>query len=422
MAIKTKMARPNNLTMVISMPKYGLKTFDITVAKDGGTARLDIYGVITSDPWDDNDVSANGVIKAIQDMGKVDRLDIHIHSPGGSVYEGLAILTALRGVEAERHTYVDGAAASMAANLVFVATKGNKHIATNAWIMIHLPRVYTGGTADELRKVADQTERLGNQMANLIAEGTNMSLEEVTNAMKEETWYTAEEALANGFADVIEDSVEFDIAARMEGNEYSHVPERLMERNKPVRRQPPDKSTEEVDKMTKLALTLAMLMTEYPDVFTEAQATVIPSDDIAKAEVKAVGEERQRIQDVFSLAQSHKGLDDIIMPLAFDGKTTKAEAALICMEHFQKLGVTMFDKAKADANGVVEEDGTGEDGSNGSKKRPSEDEPAERAEWDWEHNHDGVREGPNSFLNKKGFLANAKGEAAGRVHKNVNVS
>jgi ATP-dependent protease ClpP protease subunit len=144
----------------------------------------------------------------ISDLKKLSgqRVHLRINSVGGSVVEGTAIYNALRRHQGGLTVHVEALAASMAS---VVAMAGDEvAIADNALLMIHNPWSMSMGDADDLRKEADVLDKLKSTLVNAYKRKTGMDADEISDMMKEETWLGAEEAVALGFADYIEDGME----------------------------------------------------------------------------------------------------------------------------------------------------------------------------------------------------------------------
>lgn len=132
---------------------------------------------------------------------KDQHVNLHIHSPGGSVFEGHAIFNALRLHPGGITTWVDGIAASMAS---VIAMAGNPvKIASNGFLMIHNPWSQAAGGSEEMRKQADVLDKLKDSLVKIYADKSGMSTEEISAAMDDETWFSAEEAVAFGLADEV---------------------------------------------------------------------------------------------------------------------------------------------------------------------------------------------------------------------------
>ena len=129
------------------------------------------------------------------------RINLHIHSPGGSVFEGHAIFNALRNHPAGVTTHIDGIAASMASAIAMAGSPVK--IASNGFLMIHNPWSQAAGGADEMRKQADVLDKLKDSLVKIYAGKSGMSEAEISAAMDAETWYNAAEAVEFGLADEV---------------------------------------------------------------------------------------------------------------------------------------------------------------------------------------------------------------------------
>jgi len=124
---------------------------------------------------------------------------VRINSPGGSVLEGLAIHSLLASHAGRVVVHIDGYALSMASA---VAMAGREiEIAENGWIMLHDPLAAVDGTADELRSTAALLDKSRDQLVNIYATRSGHTAEQIAAMMKQETWFTAAEAVKAGFAD-----------------------------------------------------------------------------------------------------------------------------------------------------------------------------------------------------------------------------
>lgn len=131
----------------------------------------------------------------------VDEIELHINSPGGEVHEGLAILNQLRQHKASVTVVVDGIAASAAS---FIAMGADKVLmAPNAELMIHTAWTLALGDSDDLRKAADDLGRINTNLARIYQGKAGGEVADWLEAMRIETWYSDEEAVAAGLADAI---------------------------------------------------------------------------------------------------------------------------------------------------------------------------------------------------------------------------
>lgn len=134
----------------------------------------------------------------------LESVEVEINSPGGSVFEGQRIYSALRGMSArgvEVTTTVNGLAASMGSVILMAGDK--RRMTHGSRIMIHEASTIAMGDSRTLRKTADLLEGISAEIAGIYAERTGGEQKAIRNLMFAETWMTADEAKTNGFVDVI---------------------------------------------------------------------------------------------------------------------------------------------------------------------------------------------------------------------------
>jgi len=160
-------------------------------------ADLYIFGDITSWPWSEGDVSANGIVKELQSLD-ASEINVHINSYGGEVAEGLAIYNTLKNSNMKVTTICDGFACS-AASVIFMA--GDERIINEAsLLMIHNAWTYASGNAGKLRKAAEDLDKITQASVNAYMNRVSISEEKVKELMDNESWITADEAVEYGFA------------------------------------------------------------------------------------------------------------------------------------------------------------------------------------------------------------------------------
>ncbi|BEL07837.1 Clp protease ClpP [Actinoplanes sichuanensis] len=129
----------------------------------------------------------------------VDRIVLHLNSPGGAAKEGVAIANVLRAHRAHVEVRVDGWAASAAS---VIAMAGNEIVmGVGSQMMIHDAWGFAQGDASEMRKAADMLDSTSDSLAAAYAARTGIPAAEWRAVMKAESWYTAEEAVQAGLAD-----------------------------------------------------------------------------------------------------------------------------------------------------------------------------------------------------------------------------
>jgi ATP-dependent Clp endopeptidase proteolytic subunit ClpP len=197
-------------------------------------------------------VSADQFIADLQKIPADHKILLRIHSPGGEVFDGNAIATALsrRGnVEVQ----IEGIAASMA-TLISLSGRPVK-MAENGFYMIHNPWGAAMGDAEELRKQAELLDRIRGNMVNAYSAKTGQSPEQIGEWMDAETWFTAEQALQAGFVDEVTDRL--DLAA----------------------------SATRFSRLAKFRHAPAALLTPTPERMTENENPEAPLEEIAAATV-----------------------------------------------------------------------------------------------------------------------------------------
>gem|GEM_PF-918706 len=146
-------------------------------------------------------ISSEDVANALKEMGDVDEIIVHINSQGGSVRDGMGIYNLLKKHEATIKVEIDGIAASAAS---FVAMAGDEiEIAENGLLMIHNPRTFFFGDRIELQKELAILDKHKSIIVSTYSSRTDHTRNEIDKMMDEETWFTAKEALEEGFVDSI---------------------------------------------------------------------------------------------------------------------------------------------------------------------------------------------------------------------------
>lgn len=175
--------------------RLNTKKSDWFQIKNAGSKSADVYIYDEIGFWG---TEAREFVSRINGLD-VEQINLHINSPGGSVFEGVTIYNALKQHKAKVAVYIDGLAASIAS---VIAMAGDTiEIASNAMVMIHKPTVVMWGQADDLRKEADLLDKIEDTIIDTYVARTNGDRDQIATWIEEETWFNADEALENGFAD-----------------------------------------------------------------------------------------------------------------------------------------------------------------------------------------------------------------------------
>ncbi len=163
-------------------------------------SELHIYGDITSGGgWfsSESDVSSYQIAKELAELDTSKPLTVYINSYGGEVAEGIAIYNQLKRFERCK-TVVDGYAASIA-SVIFMAGK-ERVMSPSSLLFIHNAWMRTAGNSEQLRKDADDLEKITAASMQAYLEHVNIGEEKLKEMLDTETWLNADEAVEMGFA------------------------------------------------------------------------------------------------------------------------------------------------------------------------------------------------------------------------------
>lgn len=161
-----------------------------------------LYGTI----WEGDGKYIVSQISKLLSKAKTD-VDIHLHTNGGSVFDGNLIYNAIAKAKANITITIDGLAASMGS--IIMLSAHNLKIAENAFIMVHAPSGYQGGNAKDFENTAKLLRSMeGNFIKKLMAK-TQLPEADVKDWMNGDNWFPADEALDLGLVDeVVEPIIE----------------------------------------------------------------------------------------------------------------------------------------------------------------------------------------------------------------------
>ena len=179
--------------------------FTITNAADAAAAEVSIHDEIGS--WG---VSARDFLKELRAIASEKPINLSIHSPGGEVFDGLAIYHALK-ARGNVTVRIEGLAASMASVIAMAGTR--IEMPRNAFLMIHNPSGFAMGDAADMRQLADLLDKIKSSLVAAYRDRTKKTDEDIMDMMDAETWLTGEEAVEHGFADATTDEVALSASA-----------------------------------------------------------------------------------------------------------------------------------------------------------------------------------------------------------------
>ncbi len=195
---------PQANTPTAAAPWYSIRPLSAVSAAARGVqsaAEVFIYGDI-GESWYDDSISASNFVRDINAL-QVEQMTIRINSYGGSVVDGIAIHNAIKRHKASVTVAIDGLAASIAS---LIAMAGDQvEMAENAMLMVHAPWGGVSGNAAEMRAYADMLDAWSQSMSTSYASKTGKTAEEMLALLTDgaDHWYTAADALAEGFVDAV---------------------------------------------------------------------------------------------------------------------------------------------------------------------------------------------------------------------------
>lgn len=189
-----------------------------------------LYGTVGASFWDEEYFTAKMVREMLE--GRTGPLTVRLNSPGGVASEGQAIYTMLRDYDGEVEVVVDAVAMSAASLLAMAGDKITMR--RGSYMLIHDPAMLFAegrGTAEDHKKTATFLDKIADAYADVYAARTGLSKAQARKVMRDETVYTAEEAVAAGFA-TDTDSEEAVEAAAFDYRVYANAPEFLRGKSK----------------------------------------------------------------------------------------------------------------------------------------------------------------------------------------------
>lgn len=210
------------------------KPLNLVRAEGTEEATLYIYDVI--DAW--WGVSALQIAPVIAALDPNTTLHVRVNSPGGDVFEGRAIRTAIKQFKGKTIGHVDGLAASAATTIVDACDE--VEISEGGMYMIHNGWTYAMGNKHEMRKNADLLDKVDAAIVADYARRTGADSKQLIDWMDAETWFSAEEAVAHGFANRLATLPEKAAAENRSWNltAYDKTPKALLEPSPPAANEP----------------------------------------------------------------------------------------------------------------------------------------------------------------------------------------
>ena len=319
-----------------------------------------IYGEIGEYSWWDT-VGSKQFNEDLDQISDVDTLIIRINSPGGEVFAGVAIGNSIKNHKAtNKKVYIDGIAASIASVIAMAGTEIIMY--SNSMMMIHNPSSILWGTAEQMRKKAEDLDKIRDVVIATYQERVSLSKEELIEMLDKETYLTAEIALEKGFITSIDkkeisgkienkmlviNGVNFDI------NKYPKFPVSGFlnfsnTKNIDDIKQTDLNKEEEIINMAgnngqgkPEEISVNSIKENYPEIYNEIRS-------------QAITEERNRMIGIDEIAETTQN-KELVNTAKKEGKT-KEQLALDILNYQSGLGKTEIEKMQADSKGIEEVD------------------------------------------------------------------
>jgi ATP-dependent protease ClpP protease subunit len=198
-------------------PRGGQDNWFRITNKSAGSAEVYIYDVIGE--WGQ---PASEFVNQLREVD-AEEIQLHVNSPGGNVYDAVAILNSLRSHPARVVATVDGLAASAAS---FIVQAGDEIVMSrNSEMMIHDARGIAVGDTKVMADLAERLDQISNNIASIYADRAGGTADEWREVMKAETWFSAQEAVDAGLADRVDEGKGADesVTARFDMSVFNHA-------------------------------------------------------------------------------------------------------------------------------------------------------------------------------------------------------
>lgn len=325
------------------------------ILEDG---KLTLSGYV-GDDWFDDGFTYDQVLLALAQIDEDDDLVVHINSAGGIATEGAAIHSLLSGRPGKTDVVVEGIAAS-AASLIAMAGE-TVTMALGAIMMIHDPAGMTWGTSKDHAKTIEGLEALATAYARVYAAKSGKSADECREIMRDERWFTPEQAMAEGFADAVSQARAEAVAA-FDYRQFTNAPQRLVALATKKDWRLPDASAP--------AASAAQPSQRKEKSMTDKERADQLAAELAELKkvdpAKAAADAKSRIKAIMT-SEEAKGREELATHFAYDTEMT-AEAAVAALGKAPKATAAAPEKSDAE---LLEERRLNGEGLTGGKPAPT---------------------------------------------------
>lgn len=219
-----------------------------------GVLCIEMYGTIGEDFFGEG-ITAQALSDVLANAGAYNSITLRLNSPGGSLFEGVAIYNVLKSTGKPVNVIVDGLAASAAS---LIAMAGDKvTMGTGTMMMIHRAMAMCAGFADDMRQMADALDTASASAADLYVAKTGMRKDELLSMMAAETWLSAQDCVDKGFANAVSTD-EAQMSNAFDLSVFKNVPAALKNEAKAEEEKAP-KAADEAKAASETDVVVAML-------------------------------------------------------------------------------------------------------------------------------------------------------------------
>ena len=293
------------------------------IQTEGQTSHIDLFGFVGGSKEFNDGFNETDFLNELRAIPPDNALTISINSFGGSVYTALSIYSLLKNHKGQITFRIDGTARS-AATIITSGPNARVIRPRGSMMMIHKVSVGIYGNADDLKKTVEDIEKLEQNVLEIYAEKTGKSIDAIRALVDQETYFTAEEAVAFGLADEVDETqtIENRVNEKIISINGLDIQARLLEKG-------PKGFFVSSEVKEVQVMNLETLKSDYPELFQ-----VIRNEALAEGAAK----ERARIQSIEEIAMA--GHEALVTAAKFDGITT-AEMLAVQMVKAEKAKATI---------------------------------------------------------------------------------
>ncbi len=352
------------------------------VKTEGNSSQIDLFGYVGGSKeggfWEPEGFNEKEFLEEIRSIPNDNALNISINSTGGSVFTALSIYALLKAHKGAINIRIDGVAMS-AATIISSVPNAKVVMPKGSMMMIHKVSSLAIGTADDMRKAAEDMEAIENNILDIYAEKTGKTVDEIKPLVDAETYFTATEALEFGLADevdettIIENKMVGDVVMvnglEVNAQLFERAPKGFFNADK-LSKQPAFQNTTNKNKEVK-DMTIETLKAEHPEI-----VEAIRKEALEEGVMQGTKAENARIKAIEEIAVI--GHEDLVNQAKFGETTMSAEQLAVAILKADKVrNQKMLNNREQDAKDLNDIPPASNQGIENSKPKTREEIIAE---------------------------------------------